>query len=132
MINTQYCERHQQPYETVSRNGTWVSECPKCRAEGRLDVVLSDHTSVLPETEWTQSNRTNGKAPGRATVCVSIECPRYADCGNSAINNKGIHYAERYATFGGGTATPTETKTYYACGPNGEYGLYKKKEEGRK
>lgn len=56
-----YCERHKIPYEIISRNGNWYSECPKCRAEGLLDIKAASHTETLPKDQWTASAATSTK-----------------------------------------------------------------------
>ena len=51
-----YCEKHNEPYEIKPNHGSWVCECPKCRAEGLLDVYTSNKTKMLPKEYWTVSN----------------------------------------------------------------------------
>ena len=48
-----FCERHRMAYKIVSINGTWYSECPKCREEGLLETCASSHTEMLPRDQWT-------------------------------------------------------------------------------
>ena len=51
-----YCEKHQQPWDIKCISGTWICECPKCRAEGLLDTFLDNKTTMRTEKEWTVSN----------------------------------------------------------------------------
>ena len=59
MINIYgYCEKHNEPYGIKPNHGSWVCECPKCRAEGLLDVYTSNKTEMLPVEKWTVCNYT--------------------------------------------------------------------------
>jgi len=53
-----YCEKHNEPYEIKPNHGSWVCECPKCRAEGLLDIYTGNKTTLLPENEWTTNSHT--------------------------------------------------------------------------
>ena len=53
-----YCERHNRAFEFRRIPGDWVYECPECRAEGRYDTFATTCTKMLPEEQWTVSNRT--------------------------------------------------------------------------
>ena len=58
-----YCEKHKCAYEIKPSPAGWVCECPKCRAEGLLDTITTDHTEIKPQSEWTVSNKTTLKRP---------------------------------------------------------------------
>jgi hypothetical protein len=53
-----YCEKHQRAYEIKRIPGSWVYECPECRAEGAYDTYATTSTKMTPVDEWTTSNRT--------------------------------------------------------------------------
>ena len=60
-----FCDRHRIAYEIVPRNGSWYSECPKCRAEGLLDTLTSSNVETLPKNQWTASTTTNKTEGGK-------------------------------------------------------------------
>ena len=53
-----YCEKHDCAWVIKRGAGTWIYECPKCRVEGLLDTITTDHTEMKPKSEWTISNST--------------------------------------------------------------------------
>ena len=53
-----YCEKHQRAYEIKRIPGSWVYECPECRAEGVYDTYATTSTEMTPVDKWTTSNRT--------------------------------------------------------------------------
>ena len=53
-----YCEKHQRAYEIKRIPGSWVYECPECRAEGAYDTYATTSTEMIPVYKWTTSNRT--------------------------------------------------------------------------
>lgn len=58
METLEYCEKHQRAYEIKRIPGSWVYECPECRAEGAYDTYATTSTKMTPVDEWTISNKT--------------------------------------------------------------------------
>lgn len=51
-----YCERHHQPWDIKWVSGRWVCECPKCHAEGLLDIFYDTKTTMRIQQEIVASN----------------------------------------------------------------------------
>jgi hypothetical protein len=56
MDNLGYCERHSCAFEIRRIPGSWVYECPQCRAEGRYDTYATTSVPMTPVDQWLVSD----------------------------------------------------------------------------
>lgn len=56
-----YCAKHNRAFEIKRIPNSWIYECPQCRNEWLLNVYTSNKTNMLPESEWTISNKIGDK-----------------------------------------------------------------------
>ena len=70
-----YCEKHRRPYEIRRIPGSWIFECPQCRAEGAYNTYATTQTEMTPIDNWTASNKTEycGKKDG-CFMCDRMFC----------------------------------------------------------
>lgn len=56
-----YCDLHHMAFEIKRIPGSWVYECPQCRAEGRYNTIATAHTETIPPEQWILSDHTINK-----------------------------------------------------------------------
>ena len=56
MSNIGYCDLHHRAFEIKRIPGSWVYECPQCRAEGKYDTIATTSVKPIPQEQWILSD----------------------------------------------------------------------------
>lgn len=56
MSNIGYCDLHHRAFEIKRIPGSWVYECPQCRAEGKYDTIATTSVKPVPPEQWILSD----------------------------------------------------------------------------